>query len=467
MERAVNFTRFPRQFLLAAILLFLASCGSPAPRTRAIAIVGGTLMDGTGRPPVADAVVVIEGGRFGQVGERAEVSIPEGAEVIDANGATILPGLIDGHCHYEDWADELYLAFGVTTCPDIQGNAPETLVPRRAAIASGSIRGPRLWLAGLTIDGPVPPGASARRRARSGIIVGTPDEARMAVRSMVDKGVDGLKFYDYLTPETAKAATEEAHRLGRPVFAHSLDIFAAADAGYDTVEHFWAVVYTSLQDPARKAELDLARNSGRIGTREFQVYLQPQRMDEIVRALVDHNMHWSPSWATWFRPYSPRAAELKALELALIRDPRFGVAPERAKGVEDLFADFESTAPERKAELLAGYHHLEDFTRRFVAAGGKVHAGSDPGRVLPAYGLHVELDMLVAAGLAPVQAIQAASLNVAQAWRKEADYGSVEPGKVADLVIVRGDLTRDITASENVENFEMVFQDGRRVAGTR
>ena len=105
--------------------------------------------------------------------------------------------------------------------------------------------------------------------------------------------------------------------------------------------------------------------------------------------------------------------------------------------------------------------------RRYVAAGGKVHAGSDPNRVTPAYALHVELELLVAAGLAPVQAIQAASLNVAQAWRKEADYGSVEPGKVADLAIVRGDLTRDISATENAENFEMVFQGGQRVAGSR
>jgi len=453
--------------MAATVMLLLASCGNPAPETQSIAIVGGTLMDGTGRPPVTDAAIVIEGGRFRQVGTRAEVTIPEGAEVIEAGGATILPGLIDGHCHYEDWADELYLAFGVTTCPDISGNDAEPLVARREAIASGAIRGPRLWLAGLTIDGPVPPGASASRRARSGIVVQTPEEARQAVQSLVERGVDGLKFYDYLTPEAAKAAAEEAHRRGKPVFGHSLDIFAAAEAGYDSVEHFWAVVYTSIQDPNRKAELDLARNSGQIGTGEFHVYFQPERMDAIVRALVDNNVHWSPAWATWFRPYSSRAAEMKAQELALIRDPRHGIPPEQTRVVEGLYAAFESTPPEREEELRAAYRKLEEFARRFVAAGGKIHAGSDPNRVTPSYALHVELELLVAAGLAPVQAIQAASLNVAQAWRKEADYGSVEPGKVADLAIIRGDLSRDISATQNVENFEMVFQGGQRVAGSR
>lgn len=460
-------SKLAKQFLLGALLLFLASCGSPAPQTKSIAIVGGTLIDGTGRPPVPDAAVVIEGERFRQVGPRSEVTIPENAEVIEAGGTTILPGLIDGHCHYEEWADDLYLAFGVTTCPDIAGNDPEPLVPRREAILKGAIRGPRLWLAGLTVDGPVPPQASARRRARSGMIVQTPEEARKAVQTLVNQGVDGLKFYDYLAPDVAKAAAEEAHRLGRPVFAHSLDIFAAADAGYDSVEHFWSVVYTSMHDPKRKAELDLARNSGQISTREFQVYFEPERMDEIVRALVDHNIHWSPTWATWFRPYSPRAAEMKAQELALIADSRFGVAREEAKAVQDLYAAFDNTPPERKAELLKGYHGLEEFARRFVAAGGKIHAGSDPDRVLPAYGLQVELELLVEAGLTPVQAIQAASLNVARAWRKDKDYGSVEPGKVADLAVVRGDLMRDISATQDVANFELVFQAGQRQAGSR
>ncbi len=461
-------TRFPTHLLTAAFFLIsLASCGRPAPRSEVIAIVGGRLIDGTGRAPVADAAILIEDGRFRQVGTRREVAIPEGAEVIEADGATILPGLIDGHCHYEEWADELYLAFGVTTCPDISGNDPEPMALRRTAIASGSVRGPRLWFTGLTVDGLVPPGMSDRRRSRSGIVVETPEEAREAVQSLVEQGVDGLKFYDYLAPEVAEAAAEEAHRLGRPVFGHSLDIFAAAEAGYDTVEHFWAVVYTSMQDPERKEELDRARNAGEITTGEFHVYFEPEGMDDIVRVLADNDIHWSPAWATWFRPYSTRAAEMKADELALIRDPRFGIPSEEAMSVENLYAAYENATPERQAELLEGYRKLEEFVRRFVAAGGKIHAGSDPNRVIPAYGLHVELNLLVEAGLTPVQVIQSASLNVAEAWRKDSDYGSVEPGKVADLAIVRGDLTRDISITQSFENIEMVWQGGRRVAGSR
>ena len=101
---------------------------------------------------------------------------------------------------------------------------------------------------------------------------------------------------------------------------------------------------------------------------------------------------------------------------------------------------------------------VQDFARRYVAAGGKMHSGSDPGSLLPAYGLHAELELAIDAGLSPLVAIQSASLNVAKTWGKDKDFGSVEKGKVADLVIVRGDVMNDITATQNVEK---VFMDGK------
>ena len=471
----MNSAPVPSKLFVGTILLVLSFCGTLWAQTRPIAILGSTLIDGSGRPAVTDAAIVIQGGRFQEVGRRGRVRIPEGAEVIEAGGKTILPGLIDGHCHYQDWMDELYLAYGVTTCPDIYGNAPELLTAKRAAIQNGATRGPRLWLAGSTLDGPLPPQTQESRRARSGVIVTTPAEARQAVQNLVAKGVDGLKFYEYMAPEVARSAAEEAHRLGRPVFGHARDIFVAAEVGYDSIEHFSAVVYSSIADQQRKTDLEAARISGQIGTGEFHVYLESDRpewqgrdgrRDRIIRLMVDKNIHWSPTWATWFRPYSSRAADMKQQELALFQDSRFRIPVERARVVEELYAAYEQATPERRAELAQGFRKLEDFVRRFVAAGGKLHAGSDPNRVTPAFALHVELDLLVAAGLTPVQAIQAASQNVAQAWRKDKDYGSVEQGKVADLVIVSGDLTQDITATQNVENVELVFQGGRLVGGS-
>src|SRR5688572_10532363 len=96
--------------------LSLVLSSSTWAQTRPTAIVGGTLIDGTGRAAIEDAVVVFQNGRIQDAGKRAEVAIPRGAEIIDAKGKTVLPGLIDGHCHYWEWIGELHLAYGVTTC---------------------------------------------------------------------------------------------------------------------------------------------------------------------------------------------------------------------------------------------------------------------------------------------------------------------------------------------------------------
>jgi imidazolonepropionase-like amidohydrolase len=117
-------------------------------------------------------------------------------------------------------------------------------------------------------------------------------------------------------------------------------------------------------------------------------------------------------------------------------------------------------APEKRDQLTAAYKLVQEFARRYVAAGGKIHSGSDPNHVVAGYGLHAELEMLVEAGLTPVQAIQTAALNVAQAWRKDKEYGSVEKGKVADFVIVGGDPLKNISDTQNVE---AVYMDGKKM----
>lgn len=448
-----------RIFFVAFAFFFLSLCGDVAAQTRPIVIVGGTLIDGTGRPPLTDAAIVIHEGRIREVGKRGEISLPQGAEVIEAKGKTILPGLIDGHCHYRDWMGEIYLAFGVTTCPDISNNPTEWILAQRDGIRKGTIRGPRLWATGNHIDGPPPEATGTLRRQRGSIIVRTPEEVRKAVRAQVERGVDGIKLIERLSPDVAKAAAAEAHRLGRPVIGHSLDIFAAADAGYQSVEHSWSVLYTSIRDPKKKADLDMARMKGEVNTAEVHTHMEPEMFDRIIKVMLEKKVHWSPTWATWFRGLSPRASEMKKREIALLKDPRLRYLPTYIlRDTEKFFAMYEGASPDKRAQLMDGYRKVQDFVRGFVAAGGKLHSGSDPNSVLPGYAVHVELQLLIDAGLNLQQAIQSASLNVAEAWGREKDYGSVEKGKVADLVIVRGDALKNISATQDVE---MVFMDGK------
>jgi imidazolonepropionase-like amidohydrolase len=189
--------------------------------------------------------------------------------------------------------------------------------------------------------------------------------------------------------------------------------------------------------------------------------MEPAMFDKIIKVMVDKNVHWSTTWATWFRPLSTYADEMKKRELALLQNPQLKYLPAYIlKDTETFFAKYEKITPEKRNELMSGYKMLQDFVRRFVKAGGKIHSGSDPNHVVPGYAVHAELQMLVEAGLTPLQAIQTASINVAQAWGKEKDYGSVEKGKVADFFIVRGDPTKNISDTQNVE---MVFIDGRKM----
>jgi hypothetical protein len=419
------------------------------------------LIDGTGRAALSDAVVVFQDGRIREVGRRGDVAPPEGAEVIDANGKTILPGLIDGHCHYRDWMGEIYLHYGVVTCPNISNNPVEWIIAQREGVKNGTIRGPRVWAAGNVIDGPPPGeiGSGALRRQRTSIIVETEEEARQAVRMLAEKGVDGFKLFERLTPQTSKAAADEAHRLGRPVFGHSLDIFTSAANGYQSTEHSWSVLYTSIQDPKKKAELDLARMKGKIDTAEAHIHMDPAIFDKLIKVMVEKNVHWSPTWATWFRPLSPRAQEMKQREIALLKDPNLRyLPPYLLQDTEKFFAQYENASPDKRHELIAGFTMIQDFVRRFAAAGGKIHSGSDPNHVVPGYAVHAELEMLTEAGLTPLQAIRTLTMNVAEAWGKEKEYGSVEKGKVADIVIVNGDPLKDISATQKVEK---VFVDGK------
>ena len=456
----MKLTKLLGRMALIVLIFFSLSAGGAA-QTRPVAIVGGTLIDGTGRPPVEDAVIVFQGGRIQEAGKRNDVSVPRGAQAIDAKGKTILPGLIDGHCHYWEWVGELYLAYGVTTCPDINNSPTEWILAQREGVQKGKIRAPRLWISGHALDGPRPAGMPEQRWQRGSIIVRTEDEARKAVRAHVEQGMDGFKFLERLSPEVAKAAADEARRLGRPVIAHSLDIFSAVNAGYTSVEHSWAVMFTTVRDLQKRAEIDMNRMTGKVGTVEAHTYMVPDQFDEIIKALVSKDVHWSPAWATQFRALSPRAPEMKKRELAALKDPRLRYLPAyNVEAVEGYFAGFDKMTPERRAQIEAAYKMVQDFARRYVAAGGKIHSGSDPGSLLPAYGVHAEFELAIDAGLSPLVAIQSASLNVAKAWGKDKDYGSVEKGKVADLVIVRGDVMRNISSTQNVEK---VFMEGKPV----
>jgi hypothetical protein len=191
--------------------------------------------------------------------------------------------------------------------------------------------------------------------------------------------------------------------------------------------------------------------TGKINTADLSFFYEPENFDKIVKAMVENNVSWAPTIATWYRPLSPSVARFKERELSILdrKEARYlpGVLREQALRQYQRYAKF---PPERLNNARQGYKKIEDLIRRFVQAGGTIRAGSDPNNGLPGLGVHQEMVMFVEAGLTPMQAIQAATINVARTFRKEKDFGTVEPGKVANLIAIEGDPLNDIWTTQNV-----------------
>ena len=426
-----------------------------------LVVQGGKLIDGTARPPIDNSVIVIQTGKFQAVGRSGEVAIPADAQVIDVRGKSVLPGFIDGHGHLEDFHGELYLHLGITTCANIElyQDGPWTRAQKQGT-ALGKIRGPRIWMSGRAIGG-VSTGHDAfgSRTARDNVIVTTPDEVRNAVQRKKDFGCDILKVNEFLSLDLVKVAVDEAHRLGMPVAAHSWDVVGSANAGVDAIEHIWSVGYSSIPYAPARRKLAQDRLGGVIDQELAGAYYQTENYDAVIGAMVEHHVAWTPTIAKWLRPLSASAARFRERENQILNQPNADLPP-AVRVVTDNSYDklLKRYTPAQLDQAKVGYDKAKEFIRRFVQAGGILKEGSDPPRGMAALLMHQALAIDVEAGVPPMQAIQAATLNVARTFKKDKDYGSVEVGKVADLSIVEGDPLQDIWMTQNVK---MVVMDGK------
>ena len=426
-----------------------------------LVVQGGKLIDGTGRPPIENSVIVIQAGRFQAVGGRGEVSIPADAEVIDVKGKTVLPGFIDGHGHLEDFHGELYLHLGITTCANIElyQDGPWTLAQKQGTDL-GKIRGPRIWMSGRAIGG-VSTGHDAfgSRTARDNIIVTTAEEVRRAVQRKKELGCEILKVNEFLSLDLVKVAVDEAHGLGMSVAAHSWDVVGSVKAGVDTIEHIWSVGYSSIPYAPARRKLAQDRLGGVIDQELAGAYYQTENFDEVIGAMVEHRVAWTPTIAKWLRPLARSAEHFRERENQILNNPNADL-PAAVRVVTDNAYDklLKRYTPAQLEQTKVGYEKAKEFIRRFAQAGGILKEGSDPPRGMAALLMHQALAIDVEAGVPPMKAIQAATLNVARTFRMDKDYGSVEPGKVADLSIVEGDPLQDIWMTQNVK---MVVMDGK------
>jgi len=453
-----------------ALVLLLSVAPPPAAHAKrprrssdAVAFVGATVVDGTGREPYAGTVVA-RGGRIEAAGP--SVAAPAGARVIRADGQTLLPGLFDLHTHVPyatapgisgDWGKNLkaYLYSGVTTVVDF-GTYPETFEPVRRLIASGAFEAPRVHFA-ARMTTPGGHGAEGGRGDFFTLEVLTPREARAAVRRLMPYRPDVIKVFTdgwryntapdmtSMNEETLAAICDEAHRHGVEVMTHTVTLARAkiaARAGVDTLAH-------GVGDAQADEELvRIMREKGTTYVSTLAVY-EP-RGRNILSPLL--------------------SAVLEPLVLAQIRPP---LTAEPSDDNERPLVQQQPAAPPAEERPDSRPRAVESARRRrwqvllhnvsaLKSGGVRIGAGTDAGVTGTHHGWASlrELELLVQGGLTPLQAVRAATLDSARALRVESEHGSIEPGKLADLVLVAGEPHRRITDLARVSR---VFLGGREV----
>jgi imidazolonepropionase-like amidohydrolase len=422
----------------AALLLLLAAPAPAAPRK--LALVGGMLITGLDAPPLHHAAVLIEGERITRVGRAAELELPPDAERVDTSGRVMLPGLIDLHVHliilghgdYDRWdpwiaenrlvervmeisARQLLLA-GVTSAVDLGGTLAESLAVRDR-IRRGEIPGPRMWMSGpwITRD---PGDYSAALESQ--VVVDTPEQAARATERLARAGVDVIKAYVALKPEHYRAIVETAHRHKLKVHAHVYDpddVRNALEAGVDVLTH-----------------------AGSAGT--------PPYDSALVKAIVvrETPVVITAAHRVWVYPATVEFPER-------IQDPR-------------LRADFGPQISEEVQRSLEGFPRLGYFAttdrqmffgaaslKQWIDSGAVMGMGTDSGTPLNFHteALWREIKAHVDVGMPAQRAINAATRVNARILGMEKELGTVEPGKLADLIVVRGNPLFDVAALGDVE----------------
>ena len=410
------------------------SKGISGSRASTLAIVGGTLIDGTGAAPIPDAAVVIHDGRIVAVGPRSKVKIPKHANVVDARGKTILPGLWDMHAHFEqvEWGP-IYLAAGVTTVRDC-GNELEFITAVRDAIAQGRGLGPRLLLAGI-VDGTGTYTIGVER-------VDTPEQARMWTDRYHAAGFQQMKIYSSVKVEELKVIADEAHRLGMTVTGHipeGLTAYQAVEAGQDQINHIHYIAdIMKAPLPENASRLDRFKAGANID-------LQSPEAQKAMAFLKDHHTVVDPTMALMEFYTATTAKPPASFEPGVNK-----VAPELAEQLTDVApptdrSEIGEKVFEKDLAIVGALHR----------AGIPVVAGTD--QTVPGHSLHREIELYVQAGFTPMEAIQAATLVPARAMGIEKESGTVEKGKRGDLILVNGNPLDDI---HNLRNVEYVITNG-------
>ncbi|MBC7791907.1 MAG: amidohydrolase family protein [Anaerolineae bacterium] len=391
-----------------------------APKT-ALVFKNANLFDSeTGRLRPRTTVVV-SGNRIIAVGPEASTPIPEGAEVVDATGKILVPGLWDMHVHIGDDDGLFQIAAGVTTVRDLANDTDE-LLARRRKFDSGSLIGPRVILAGF-MDGPGPFAGPTK------VLVSTGKEARDAVANYASLGYEQIKVYSSIKPELVPHIVDEAHKRGLRVSGH-IPAYMTADSavklGFDEIQHanmlflnFWGDSIKDTRTPLRFTA---------VGERAALLDLNSARVQSFIRLLKDRKVVVDPTVNIFEGMFTGRKGVVDP-GYAMIADR---MPPQVRRGFLGGGLPVPEGLDQRYRDAFAAMLKL---VKMMYDAGITIVPGTD---AFSGFALHRELELYARAGIPGNEVLRIATIIPARVTKREKQLGSIAPGKLADLVLIDG-----------------------------
>lgn len=462
------------RILFAGVLSVVAApaCAPPPELIEGedlLVLDGVTLIDGTGAGPADSVVVVLEGDRIKRIGRSGAFRFPDDAELLDLRGRWLLPGFIEMHAHIpgrslQEEVLRTYLGFGVTTLLN-PGASPVTGIEARAALAEGRLTGPTMFTAGRIINE-----SSWLDGAAIFVTVGSEAAAREEVRRQAESGVDLIKVYAHLSPNLVAAVIDEAHARGLKVTGHvgRTSWREAIDAGIDIVVHSalagptWELLPPSEQARFRgnimpPADAMASYDASLFREWRDQIDLEDEPFQTLVADIARAGITVDPNLVVWESiAWGDDENHRELLEPDA--GPEAWAEAWRAAGTHPLLTTWDA---EDFAEAKATWPMFLDMVRQFHGAGIRLTAGSDlvNAWITPGVAWHRELELLVSAGIPVLDVLSIATRNGAQTLGIEDQVGTVEEGKLADLVVLSASPLENI---RNTRTVRLVFHRGVR-----
>jgi hypothetical protein len=442
------------------VLCFAVVIRPPNLHAQSLLVRGGTLIDGTGGVPIQNAQILIRDGVIAEV-TTAAANAPGAVETIDARGKFILPGLIDSHVHYREWHGEVFLAYGVTSVYDL-GDPYYWQAALKQGFNSGRMRGPRYFFCGeIRLPSEDASANALPAVARRGLgVIRKPEDADGMVKRLKEAGVDCLKLSEQFSGDLFIPLARSARNAGLRVISHSLNVSDSIRWGIGGVEHMEGIASASAtRPPAREAVQHMHLEAGHKNSALYQ-WMEPAEFDRLVQELVSRGIFVNPTLDFEWKALGDRTRDHEQEDLRLLNTPSLSYVPldERLVTLGQYHWP-DSRSAEEIRQFREGYRKVQQFLAKFVQAGGKIYSGTDSSAATtPGLSLHHEMELLVDAGLTPMQSIMTATKNAAELLGLESKMGTVEKGRLGDLIIVDANPLGDI---RNTKSISTVIKDGR------